>query len=324
MAGLQGPSSGFAAPRGSDVARPAEVSRKIESRVFNDEPYMSAEERQRIVGAVEALGHRLNNAARAPASGRTRAIGVVQGVDGIVILEAIDEGEVSIRVDVPVHFVGAPPVSAAGRSLTADVGAGRWARTAAEDLLDLGHVTVHHLDGPQRWYGARDRLEGWRAALEVRDRSVPPVAEGDRAAASGHAAGRELAGGGDVTAVFAAGDDMPVADCVPPPSTVVRQLFDAAARKGLKLLLHANDRRTRTFRRQPTPPGRARRPRVDRTPAAPDHPVTVESARPLARAVPCAKLYDMDLANVSTGQRMCNDIPPTTVGQLRLQPSLPS
>jgi DNA-binding LacI/PurR family transcriptional regulator len=94
--------------------------------------------------------------------------------------------------------------------LTAGVGADPMARTATEHLLGLGHVTVHHLAGPQRWYAARDRLEGWRATLTAHDREVPTIAQGDWSAASGYAAGRELAENRAVTAVFAANDDMAI------------------------------------------------------------------------------------------------------------------
>ncbi|MGP4048116.1 LacI family DNA-binding transcriptional regulator [Streptomyces sp. 2A115] len=308
-----------AAPRSVDVARLAGVSQKTVSRVFNDEQYVSADVRRRVLAAAEELGYRLNNAARALASGRTRSIGVVtlgtalygpasllmgveraardtgyalrvvntlegdpggiagaveslleQGVDGIVISEPIDEGindgEVSIHVDVPVLALGAPPAFAGPRVVTTGVGADLLARVATEHLLDLGHVTVHHLAGPQRWYAARDRLEGWRAALAAHDRNVPAVVEGDWSAASGYAAGRELASADGVTAVFAANDDMaigliralteagrrvpddvsvvgfddiPVAAYVTPPLTTVRQPFDAVAQTGLRLLVHA-------------------------------------------------------------------------------------
>ncbi|PAZ16478.1 transcriptional regulator [Streptomyces sp. SA15] len=308
-----------AAPRSVDVARLAGVSQKTVSRVFNDEQYVSAEVRRRVLEAAEELGYRLNNAARALASGRTRSIGVVtlgtalygpasllmgieraardtgyalrvvntlegdpggiagaveslleQGVDGIVISEPIDEGidepEVSIHVDVPVLVLGAPPAFAGPRVVTAGVGADLLARAATEHLLELGHVTVHHLAGPRRWFAARDRLEGWRAALAAHGRTEPPVVEGDWSASSGYAAGRELAADRDVTAVFAANDDMaiglvralteagrrvpddvsvvgfddiPVAAYVNPPLTTVRQPFDAVAQTGLKLLVHA-------------------------------------------------------------------------------------
>ena len=314
-----GRGAGSSAPRSVDVARLAGVSQKTVSRVFNDEPYVSADVRRRVLDAAEQLGYRLNNAARALASGRTRSIGVVtlgtalygpasllmgvervvrdtgyalrvvntmegdpagvagamdslldQGVDGIVISEPIDEqtdgGAPSLRLDVPVLVIGAPPPVTAPTVLTAGNGADLMARTATEHLLDLGHMTVHHLAGPQRWYAARDRLEGWQAALTAQDREVPAVVAGDWSAASGYRAGRELAEDSGVTAVFAANDDMaigliralteagrrvpedvsvvgfddiPVAAYVTPPLTTVRQPFDAVAREGLKRLVHA-------------------------------------------------------------------------------------
>ncbi|MFG2803936.1 LacI family DNA-binding transcriptional regulator [Streptomyces pseudovenezuelae] len=68
---------GSSAPRSEDVARLAGVSRKTVSRVLNNEPYVSDASRRRVLAAAEELGYRLNNAARALASGRTRSIGVV-------------------------------------------------------------------------------------------------------------------------------------------------------------------------------------------------------------------------------------------------------
>ncbi|GGV57391.1 transcriptional regulator [Streptomyces massasporeus] len=299
------------------MARLAGVSQKTVSRVYNDEPYVSAEVRRRVLEAAEELGYRLNNAARALASGRTRSIGVVtlgtalygpaslimgveravrdtgyalrvvntleddptgvagavdslleQGVDGIIISEPIDDGhgdDLSAGVDVPVLVLGAPPLSRP-RTLAAGVGADLMARTATEHLLELGHDTVHHLAGPQRWYAARDRLEGWRSTLAAHGRTVPRVVEGDWSASSGYTAGRELASDDGMTAVFAANDDMaiglvralaeagrrvpedvsvmgfddiPVAAHVTPPLTTMRQPFDTVAREGLKRLVHS-------------------------------------------------------------------------------------
>ncbi|HST80613.1 MAG TPA: LacI family DNA-binding transcriptional regulator [Kineosporiaceae bacterium] len=319
-----------ASPRSADVARVAGVSRKTVSRVLNDEPYVSAEVRQRVLEAAEKLGYRLNNAARMLASGRTRSIGVVtlgsagygvasllvgieravrdagyalrvvstqdgdasgiagaveslleQGVDGIVLSEPRDQGEVAVRVGVPVLFLGAPPVFTASRAVAVGVGSYLLAQAATEHLLDLGHATVHHVAGPQPWYAAKDRLEGWRAALEARGRAAPPVIEGDWSAASGYAAGRELVSDPTVTAVFAAGDDMaigvihalreagrrvpddvsvvgfdgnPVYAFVTPPLTTVRQPFDAAAKEGLRLLVHAIERPDEDLPPASTPP----------------------------------------------------------------------
>ncbi|MEU9454110.1 LacI family DNA-binding transcriptional regulator [Streptomyces sp. NPDC048277] len=193
-----------------------------------------------------------------------------QGVDGIVISEPIDEQadgtDVPLQIDVPVLVMGPPPPVAAPTVLTAGDGADLMARTATEHLLALGHRTVHHLAGPQRWYAARDRLEGWRAALTAQDREVPAAVGGDWSAASGYAAGRRFAADERVTAVFSANDDMaigliralaeagrrvpedvsvvgfddiPVAAYVTPPLTTVRQPFDAVAQEGLKRLVHA-------------------------------------------------------------------------------------
>ncbi|MBA4866322.1 LacI family DNA-binding transcriptional regulator [Streptomyces sp. PSKA54] len=189
-----------------------------------------------------------------------------QGVDGIVVSEPIVEGEVSLKVDVPVLFLGAPPAFTSARTLTVGVGAYALARAATDHLLDLGHTTVHHLAGPGRWYASKDRLAGWRSALAARGAHEPPVIEGDWSPASGYAAGVELAADSSVTAVFAAGDDMaiglihalreagrrvpedisvvgfdgnPVFAHVTPPLTTVRQPFDAAAREGIRLLMHA-------------------------------------------------------------------------------------
>ncbi|MER6560020.1 LacI family DNA-binding transcriptional regulator [Streptomyces sp. NPDC001027] len=310
-----GRSEGSSVPRSADVARLAGVSRKTVSRVLNDEPYVSAEARTKVLAAAEELGYRLNQAARTLASGRTGSIGVValgtagygtasllvhieravrdagyalrvvntpdgdpagiagaveslleQGVDGVVVSEPIVEGDVGVRVDVPVLFLGAPPAFTAARTVTVGVGAHDLARAATEHLLDLGHPTVHHLAGPRRWYATKDRIEGWRAALAARGAHEPPLLNGDWSAASGHTVGRALAADLSVTAVFAAGDEMaiglihalreagrrvpedisvvgfdgnPVFAYVSPPLTTVRQPFEAAAREGIRLLAHA-------------------------------------------------------------------------------------
>ena len=191
-----------------------------------------------------------------------------QGVDGIVVSEPIVKGEVPVRADVPVLFIGAPPAPAftATRTLTVSVGARELARAATEHLLDLGHESVHHLAGPRRWYATKDRIEGWRAALAARGAHEPPLLNGDWSAASGYEAGRALASDSSVTAVFVAGDEMavglihalreagrrvpedisvvgfdgnPVFAYVSPPLTTVRQPFEAAAREGIGLLVLA-------------------------------------------------------------------------------------
>ncbi len=64
-------------PGGTDVARLAGVSQKTVSRVFNGEPTVSEETRERVLSAAARLGYRPNGAARALLTGRTYRIGVV-------------------------------------------------------------------------------------------------------------------------------------------------------------------------------------------------------------------------------------------------------
>ncbi|MCT9079579.1 LacI family DNA-binding transcriptional regulator [Streptomyces fulvoviolaceus] len=133
-----------------------------------------------------------------------------QGVDGIVLSEPIDDGTpLRLSAEVPVVSL------AEGVELTDGVGAVvgadgvAAARLATEHLLSLGHRTVWHIPGPQDWWAARDRLRGWREALAAAGAPEPTLpTPGDWSPASGYAAGRQLAQLSDVTAVFAANDDM--------------------------------------------------------------------------------------------------------------------
>ncbi|SEG99986.1 DNA-binding transcriptional regulator, LacI/PurR family [Nonomuraea solani] len=187
-----------------------------------------------------------------------------QGVDGIVLSEPIDEGRpLRIDPDVPVlSFSHIPGVSGprvvVGGALGVDSG-----RLATEHLLGLGHRTVWHVAGPERWFTAGDRLRGWREALAAAGAAEPPHLTGDWTPASGYAAGRVLAADPEVTAVFVANDDMaigllramaeagrpvpdevsvvgmddiPSAPYLSPPLTTVRQDFEAIAAHGLTLL----------------------------------------------------------------------------------------
>src|SRR3954469_14637121 len=305
-------------PPGSiDVARLAGVSQKTVSRVFNDEPHVKDELRQRVLRAARELGYRRNNAARALISGRTRTIGVValgsalygpasllvgieravrsagyalsvantfegdpggvsgaveallqQGVDGIVLAEPIDEGRLQFDVDVPLLVFGRMSGLSAPRVIVAGMSADAPAYAATRHLLDLGHPTVHHVAGPQRWFSARERLFGWRRALADAGVVEVPYLEGDWSAASGYAAGQQLLTDPTVTAVFAANDDMalgliralieqgravpdrisvvgfddiPAAAYLNPPLTTIRQPFELLAASALAALLRAID-----------------------------------------------------------------------------------
>ena len=135
---------------------------------------------------------------------------LAQGVDGIIIVEPIDESVPPVRLSVPMVAFGSANGFSAPVSLSVGVGYRELAQTVTEHLLDLGHLTVHHLAGPLRWFAARDRRDGWRAALKAAGRQEPDIIQGDWSARSGFEAGHRISALGDVTAVFAANDEMAI------------------------------------------------------------------------------------------------------------------
>jgi DNA-binding LacI/PurR family transcriptional regulator len=242
------------------VARLAGVSQKTVSRVFNNEPRVTEETRERVLAAAQRLGYRPNGAARALLTGRTYRIGVVslgtahfgpssllvaleraarginyslsiansfeedstglaaavdnllaQGVDAVSLSEPVDDGEDPLVVDVPVLTLGTAPVVHAPTVLSVRAAEGGDAATeATRYLLGLGHRTVHHIAGPQRWWAARERLQSWQDTLLAAGAVVPAVLEGDWTAGRGYEIGRVLAGDAEVTAIFAANDEMAI------------------------------------------------------------------------------------------------------------------
>ena len=65
------------APNIHDVARLAGVSYQTVSRVLNDHPRVLPETKQRVLDAIESIGYRPNQAARALVTNRSRTIGVL-------------------------------------------------------------------------------------------------------------------------------------------------------------------------------------------------------------------------------------------------------
>ena len=161
------------------------------------------------------------------------------------------------------------PVMRIGKS-AATVEAGLYvdnvegARLATHHLLELGHRNVHHVSGPPDWVEAEARLRGWRAELDSRSIHAPTVVVGDWSAEAGYRAGIDLANSADLTAVFAANDQMALGvmraleDCgrrvpqdvsvvgfddVPdsaffgPPLTTIRQDFAEIGRRGVDAVL---------------------------------------------------------------------------------------
>jgi DNA-binding LacI/PurR family transcriptional regulator len=187
-----------------------------------------------------------------------------QGVDGILIItpqEAAAQAVLHIPPGLPVVAVEAGPDKAVP-VVTVDQVAGALAAT--RHLLELGHRTVWHIAGPADFLEARQRIDGWQAALEASGADVPPVLSGDWSARSGYELGQRLVTVRGVTAVFAANDqmalgmlralhevglqiprevsivgfdDIPEAEYFTPPLTTVRQDFNEMGRQSLMLLL---------------------------------------------------------------------------------------
>ena len=190
-----------------------------------------------------------------------------QAVDGIIVIAPNDDAVRALGVlatNVPVvaleaEFRDQPVVS---------IDQQRGARIATRHLLDLGHRTVWHVQGPSDWREAVLRAEGWRSALRDADFDVPDPLSGDWSPRSGYVAGLELAAHEEVTAVFAANDqmalgllhalgergrrvpedvsvvgfdDIPEAEYFSPALTTVHQDFDEVGRRGLALLLSRID-----------------------------------------------------------------------------------
>jgi DNA-binding LacI/PurR family transcriptional regulator len=129
-----------------------------------------------------------------------------QAVDGAVILiEAHLLDEIRLPEELPTVIVDS---SALFDYPIVDTDQAQGARQATEHLLDLGHETVWHVSGPTESYSAIRRRDSWEQALRSRGRPVPTVVTGDWTVGSGYDAGLELARYDEVTAVFAANDQM--------------------------------------------------------------------------------------------------------------------
>lgn len=187
-----------------------------------------------------------------------------EGVDGIIISEPIDEGPLPMAIDVPVLTMGQVSGLTGPCIITAGVSGEPVGYAATRYLMSLGHQQIRHLAGPQRWWSARERAQGWARAMGDAGLGAAPFIEGDWSPASGYLAGRELASDKEMTAVFVANDDMAIGliralvesgrsvpgdlsvmgvDDIPsaaylnPPLTTIAQEFDRMAIEGLRRLV---------------------------------------------------------------------------------------
>ena len=239
-----------------EVAARARVSQKTVSRVFNDDPHVRPETRERVRGVMRDLGYVANPIAGVFRSGRVPVLGIAVPDVGdpffAVIVSAVDavarEADMSTLVaslghdpdreedvvrnllrrapsglfmtpvgsyqgyldvtaaGLPVVFVDREPVGHDSDVIHHDDAAG--VRLAVEHLIAAGHRVIGHLAGPSDWFDAQWRHATWEACLNDAGLTVPPVAMGDWHAQSGFEASDELLQIPDLTAVFAANDQM--------------------------------------------------------------------------------------------------------------------
>lgn len=188
-----------------------------------------------------------------------------QEVDGvIVIVEArlLGGGGLSLPLGVPVVVADS---GGASEYCVVDSDQAGGARLATEHLLHLGHRSVWHVAGPTSSFAASSRQQGWRATLRDSGIRPPALLRGDWSNHSGYVRGRALADNPDVTAVFAANDQMALgvmrafheagrdipgdvsvvgfdnmtdSDAFWPPLTTVTQRFDEVGRLCVDSLVH--------------------------------------------------------------------------------------
>jgi DNA-binding LacI/PurR family transcriptional regulator len=192
-----------------------------------------------------------------------------QSVEGIVLIAANDE---ALEVARAQETGGVPLVVVEG-----DLSRTRWAvgvdqvagaAMATRHLIELGHQDIAHVAGPLDWTEARARLQGWQGAMYAAGLRPSQQLQGDWTAASGYAAGLELARRTEFTAAFVANDqmaigvlralseagrsvpgefsvagfdDIPEAAYLIPPLTTVRQDFSAVGQRAIEVLRMAID-----------------------------------------------------------------------------------
>src|SRR5262245_4840686 len=132
----------------------------------------------------------------------------LQGVDGILVItpqEGAAEAVINLPTSIPVVAVEAARPNSVPL-VAVDQFAG--AVSATQLLLDLGHKTAWHVAGPREFLEAQQRVDGWRTTLERAGADLPDVLTGDWSPGSGYRLGQQLAEDREVTAIFAANDQM--------------------------------------------------------------------------------------------------------------------
>ncbi len=162
--------------------------------------------------AARAAGYQVSMASLALADEESMrdALDVLlgQSVEGIVLIAADEQAlDIMKGIDLDVPLVTAESSGRSGRHNVAFDQFG-GADLAVEHLAGLGHRRIAHLAGPSWSLDAAGRLEGWRHGLRTRGLPVSEPLVGDWTPESGYELGARVAADREVTAVFAASDQM--------------------------------------------------------------------------------------------------------------------
>jgi LacI family transcriptional regulator len=142
------------------------------------------------------------------------AVGAMRGrVDGMIVMSPGVSGQAlagCLPPDVPVVLLNCDVSGTAFPSINVDNHGG--ARDMTRHLIGLGHRRIAMIQGVEANFDARERLRGFRAAVEEAGGAVEAVeAAGDFTEAGGYRAALELARGPHPpTALFCANDSMAV------------------------------------------------------------------------------------------------------------------
>ena len=218
--------------------------------------------------------HLLISRSSSSADDLTEAVRTMRGrVDGLIVMAPDFDPDPAMghgAGDVPTVFMN-PQVTPPGCDSVAIANA-QGAALAVTHLIGLGHRSIAFISGPERNIDARQRRDGWRAALREAGIEATPGLEvrGDFAERSGYEAAAELLRGARrPTALFAANDymavgalgalhdagvrvpediavagfdDIALARYLNPPLTTVRVDMQGLGRRAVEILFERDDR----------------------------------------------------------------------------------
>ncbi len=225
------------------------------SRLFGPLTTMGAIEiAARAAGMATLITLLEHPSAEAAQAFRLMAEHAVEGI--VVVAPEVGMGEAITLVSraIPTVVV-ASGVESGERAAVVAVDQQAGARLAVQHLAARGRRRIAHLAGPQTWFDARSRVDGWREAIGELglDPAGCPLLPGDWRAETAYRVVRDLPGDDLPDAVFAANDeaalgvltalrerdirvpeeiavvgfdDAPGSDFYYPPLTTVRQPFD--------------------------------------------------------------------------------------------------